>query len=113
MLTETQINNFFSNTSFAGLLSLYVMKLSLEKKTAFDRNDFSKHVKIVPSDYLYGFIVACSSFEMLSYNNKGPIITVLSMNPIVQSKILPELNRMAENEENWKNYIQEIVKYFD
>lgn len=113
MLTDIQINNFFSSTSFAGLLSLYTMKLSLEKKTAFDRNDFSKHVKIVPSDYLYGFIVACSSFEILDFNNKGSIITVVSINSIVESRILSELNRMAENQDSWKSYIEEVTKYFN
>ena len=80
---------------------------------AFDLEDFTKKAYPLSSDYLNGFLVACTSFGLIDFNNKGTIITVTNIDPLILSSIEKETNKQADRDENWKEMIVSLNNYFE
>jgi hypothetical protein len=116
-MTTQDVTSFYSKVSFGGLLAIYTLKVSMEKHMAFDLDDFAEKAYPISHDYFEGFIVACTSFGLLKYNQKGSIITVFEMDSLISSSLKEEIYRFAEKEkenaEAWKNFIKDIEKYFE
>lgn len=112
IINDIQLNRFFDLCSFSGLKALYAIKLSFDKKIAFDRNDFTKEAFIQSGDYFYGFIVACSAVELFSYNKKNEVITITSIDPLLSSKIESAAKKRATKTLSWADEISKIEKYF-
>jgi hypothetical protein len=111
-MTDQELDYFYSKASFAGLLSLYALKLSYENAIAFDKTDLELKVKIVSANYLYGFISACLSFNILSFNSKGNVITVTNINPQLSSSIESAVNKRAEKHDTWPLAVKTVTEYF-
>jgi len=92
---------------------LYGIKLSLEKRIAFDRDDFVKTVKIDSSEYMVGFLVACTSFDIVRFNMKGKVITATYLDPLIVQTIQTEIEEMAKPNEIWQNWVTLINEYFE
>lgn len=107
-----QLQYFYSTSSFSGLLSLYIMKLSYDKRKGFDKKDLTSQLKILSEPYFHGFIVACAAMKILSYNSTKPdILTSSFIDPLVHSTIEEEIEKKAQTE-LWKLEFEQIKKYF-
>lgn len=111
-MTQNELNDFYSKVSFSGLLILFAFKLSLEKSIAFDRDDLGKAVQVINPDYLLGFIVACTSFNIIKYNIKGKVITVTFIDPLIASTIEGKIMQMSHGNEFWSKWHVNLTEYF-
>ncbi len=111
-LSEQQINKFLSMSSFAGLLAIYALKLSLDKKISFNREDFAKEAYLTSSDYFFGFIVASTAIGLVSHNIKNGVITVTAIDPIISSKIEKILEENIKLNTTRKADLNKVKEYF-
>lgn len=112
-MDSKQLQHFYSMVSFSGLLSLYAMKLSFERQTAFDRLDLATNVAVLPEGYFHGFIVACSAMDILSYNLKKTIVTVVSVDSLILKTIEEEMRKQIKKEKYWEDQLNILIKYFE
>jgi hypothetical protein len=112
IINETQISTFLNRCSFSGLKVLYAIKLSFDKKIAFDRKHFTKEAYVQSDDYFYGFFVACAAMELFTYNSKNNVITVTSVNPLLSQKIEAKTKEMAKLNPPWLDDVTKLEKYF-
>jgi hypothetical protein len=111
-MTQEELNKFYTKVSFSGILILYALKLSLEKKIAFDRDHYADTIQAGSSDYFFGFIVACTSFDIVRYNSKEKVITVTYLDPLISQTIKLKAEEMSQNSKHWKEWLERIPKYF-
>jgi len=112
-MNDKQLEYFYSMVSFAGLLSLYTFKLSFDKKVAFDKNDLTAELSILPEPYFHGFIVACSAMNIVGYNFKNSIFTVVYLDPMILSTLEDQVKKSAKKEKYWEEELEKVIKYFE
>jgi len=114
--TEAQIDNFLEDSSFNGLVSLYILKLSFDKKISFNLVELFKEAYPGQSDYCYAYMVACSAFGLVYFNYRKDILTVAELDNILSSKIKDKIYIEAEFSTNVidfrKNIIKKVEDYF-
>jgi hypothetical protein len=112
LINKDQLNVFYEKCSFAGLLTIYSMKLSFDKKLAFNRNDLTKSGFGASSDYFYAFAVACTSFGFFTYNFKNDVITVTSIEEIVSTSIESVVLKRTSTNAAFQPFVNHVKKYF-
>lgn len=111
ILDKKIIDNFLSKSSFAGLLTLYFIKLKFDKKQAFDKSDFEP---INEGGYSYGYFVATSAFGILSYTKNKEIINIIELDSYFSEQIKNVIISKAEYHDKevtdllWKDDITRI-----
>lgn len=112
-LTEEELNYFYERVSFSGLLIIYALKLSLEKKLAFDTEDFAKTIQVIDSNYFLGFIVACTSCGIADFNYKGNVVTVVYIDPFIIRSIDDEISSQSKESEYWVKWYKDVKDFFE
>lgn len=107
-----QLDRFFSLCSIGGLLTIYAIKVSYEKKAAFDLHNLTKEAFPLSSDYFYGYMIACAAMELFTHNTKNNVTTVLSIDPLVSENVKEALQKRIAVLESLKNAIDKVDKYF-
>ena len=92
ILDET-IRSFLGNTSTVGLLALYSLGLCKSDNRLFTFDEFEKTVQINSKDYVFGYLIALSSFYLidlikLSENE----LKVMEINNIITENIEEEID---------------------
>lgn len=111
-MNNEQLEYFYGTVSFAGLISLYAFKLSLNRNMAFDKNDFTEKIDLLPDAYFHGFIVACSSMNILSYNFKKTIFTVTKLDPLLDQTLEEQISKSSKKEKYWEEQLELVREYF-
>lgn len=117
-LTLNKYNIFLKKSSFFGLCSVYSVALSFENDQAFNVKDIFKDI-MNNEEYCYGYIVACSAFELFDFNIKNRIVTVKELNPLVNTRnlydeiaIRIEIEKGNNINSNWTEIFNKIDNYF-
>lgn len=105
-------DTFIQKTSFTGLCTLYAIGLSFEKHQAFKPDDVFEEI-LGTSQYSYGFIVACSSVDMLEYNLKNDVLTIKSISFDI-TKLKNKIYSLLESDfQHSKEEVKKIEDFFD
>lgn len=106
---EEDIDDFLNRSSILGRGTLYVISVSFEKSIAFNFNEFFKKIYANSYDYCYGYLIACTSFGLITFNYKNGIMTVTDVNPILAKKIKKSYESTVDANDK---VISEVENYF-
>lgn len=67
-LTKEQASVFLEQASLAGLRAMYVLKLATDNNVEFTLEEIAKKEASFDVNYSFGFLVACSSLNLLDFN---------------------------------------------
>ncbi|MFZ1528153.1 MAG: hypothetical protein WAT19_05345 [Ferruginibacter sp.] len=91
-LEKNIIDNVMAKSSFVGLLALYFIKLRFERKEAFKKSDLEQ---IRSGEYVYGYFVACASFDLFEFTNNNDVFNITSFNIYLSENIKRNLIEKA------------------
>ena len=114
--TREDIEELLSVSSFSGLIFLYACHLSYKNTISFKMAEFIKDTKLSSTeDYLYGFIVACASFNIIEYHINRNIINIIKINEFIGDVSKSEINERINNMEdvNLKNEFKDLLANTD
>jgi hypothetical protein len=98
MLDKKKLFDYFlSNASPAGLLVLYAIKISKEKAAQFNLKTMTDVIISVDYDYAYGFLVATSSWGIISFEIKDNVVNVFRINDYINDNLYKKLIAVAED----------------
>jgi hypothetical protein len=112
---EKSIGKLISyNSSISGIGMLFALKLACENNVIFDIEDFSLKTDLSDKSYLLGFLVACSSIKLFTYDEiKVPKQErwnwkITSLNQDVTDNIESSIDKIIkENQEEHMSFIAE------
>lgn len=92
ILDET-IRSFLGNTSTVGLLALYSLGLCKSDNRLFTFDEFEKTVQINSKDYVFGYLIALSSFYLIDLiKHSENELKVMEINNIITENIEEEID---------------------
>lgn len=110
--TDKDIQGILSKTSYTGIVILYALAKSLNKKMGFDFTEFMNGELKSTEDYNYGFIVAFNAVGLLDYNFNNNIMTMTSMNEHILTGLKKEIDFRSKKRPDLKDTIEIIDNYF-
>ena len=91
-LEKNIVDNVMIKSSFVGLLALYFIKLRFDRKEAFKKSDLER---IRSGEYVYGYFVACSSFDLFEFTNNNDVFNITNFNNYLSENIKGNLTEKA------------------
>jgi len=85
-ISETVLSNFLTNSSFNGLLILYIYCLSYRTNTPFSYKDLLE-LGGLDEDYSFGYSIALGAANLIDFENKKGIWSIKGVNNYLDSNI--------------------------
>ena len=120
-LDSVYIDEFLSNSSFAGLLNIYMHYLSDKTGKPFNLNELSEKTYLTKFDYMYGYSVATASMGLIQYTTKEEFTNAIAVNERVKERIYDTLKIKVDEisiddqdfREKLMKDIETVREYFD
>ena len=110
--SEEDIKDILSRCSYHGLCAIYILSQSFKLKIAFHFDNTLDSVLQDSKDYCYGFIVAYASVNLVQYNYKNDILTMVEMNEHLAHNVVNELKARSKSFPDVQKTIKKIDDYF-
>ena len=102
--TADAVDAFVKTTSVAGLKSLYICGISLQKQIPVNIKEVCSKLKFLAADYAIGFLVATASANYFDFERVAPdIFTVLSFSPEFFASIKTEIQNRTTSDPDPKS----------
>lgn len=109
MISEQNIENIFSNSSWLGRLSLLCITLSQEKNLPLDLKKVFIELGSI-DDYIEGYLNALSALELFNYESKDEdLIYFSNVSPYFNDKIKIWIDNYLEQSDSLKETVVKVV----